>query len=470
MRLCAAGGLVYGFFSVLTVLTPHGEAGYIFFFLTRAFNGIGVGVIVPSVFSLIGDLVRPERRATAFGFMSVAMLAGRFSGFLIAGSLGGDWRLAYFLVGSVNLVLAAALLAIKEPKRGASEEELRRVIDEGAEYRFRLSRRDIGLIRSSRSNFWLVMNFIDVFPGSIVLFLIFKYMKDRHNVEAAAVNFILLVVFVSGALGALVFGRLGDWGFQRDRRAKAFIALLCNACPMLFMIFFLHRRSSCPRAPTLARSLAAPGMWPLILTMAAAMFINQGVNPNWYGSITDVNLPEHRAAMISLASVMDMIGTPSALLSPLISPRLWGLRPRCGRCCVFWGLNIFFWLPILGQIREDLRRVHEVLRARAGEMQRSLIERCRLKKSRSCIIPRPGWAAPSRKSSSWSICCGILASAMTSSCPGAKITSGRSSGTGPRLWDDRRRRRRLDLSHPGRRDRRKRLRREFRHDRRRILE
>jgi len=374
VRLCAAGGLVYGFFSILAILTPHGHAGYVFFYLTRALNGIGIGVIVPSVFSLIGDLVRPERRATAFGFMSVAMLAGRFFGFLIAGSLGGDWRLAYFLIGSVNLVLAAALLTVKEPKHGAREEELRRVIDEGAEYRFRLSRKDVGLIRSSRSNFWLVLNFIDVFPGSIVLFLIFKYMKDKHNVEAGVVNVILFFVFVSGAVGALVFGRLGDRGFRKDKRARAFIALLCNACPMLFMVLFLQSKVMVPAGAALSTSLAVPGMWPLILTMSAAMFINQGVNPNWYSSITDVNVPEHRAAMISLASVMDMIG---GALGPLVASyiaSLWGIQAAMGSVLAFWGLNIFFWFPILAHIRQDLKRVHEVLQDRAAQMRRSLTE------------------------------------------------------------------------------------------------
>ena len=375
VRICVAGGLIYGAFSILAVLTPHGQAGYVFFFITRALNGVGIGLVVPAVFSLVGDMVDSRRRATAFGFLSVAMLVGRMGGFVLAGSVGGGWRSAYGLVGLINLVLALALLLVREPPRGAREDELRDLILEGAEYRFRISWKDVKLIRSARSNIWLIANFIDVFPGSIVLFLIFKYMKDIHNLDAAAVNAAILVVVLAGALGALAFGRLGDWGYRRDRRAKVIVALVCNAFPIIFMILFLGSKVRIPAGATVSQALAVPGTWPLILTIAAAMFINQGVNPNWYGSLADINLPEHRATVISLASVMDLIGNA---LGPLIASyiaTLWGLRAAMGAVLVFWAANVLFWIPVLVHIRGDINRVHGVLSDRAAEMRRSLSQR-----------------------------------------------------------------------------------------------
>jgi MFS family permease len=372
VRLCAAGGLIYGTFSALTVLAPHGQAGYVFFFVTRALNGLGVGLVVPALFSLVGDLVAPARRATAFGFMSVAMLAGRFGGFAAAGAFAGDWRKAYLALGAVNLVLAAALFAVREPRRGGREDELREAILEGAEYRFRLSRKDAAILGAARSNFWLVLNFVDVIPGSMVLFLIFKYMKDIHNVEAGAVNFTLLVVALSGAAGAVVFGRLGDLASRRDKRAKAAIALLCNSLPIVFMVLFLTSKVRIPDGATLAAALAAPGMVPLILTIAAAMFVNQGVNPNWYGTLTDINLPEHRAAMISLAAVMDMVGSAVGPLLGSYVASAWGLRAAMASVLAFWALNVVFWLPVLVHVRTDLAHVHTTLAARAEDMKRSL--------------------------------------------------------------------------------------------------
>lgn len=368
LRLCLAGTAVYGLIGVLTVLVPHGRAGFAVFFLARSLAGVGIGLIVPAVFSLIPDLVAAGRRATAFGVLSVAMLAGRMTGFLAGGALGGQWRFAYALIGAVNLVLAGLLLRRREPARGSREPELEAAIAAGAVYRFRWTRKDFAALGAAPSNAWLIFNFLDVIPGSIVLFLIFKYMKDVHNMDAAAVNVAVVGVFVAGAAGALVFGRLGDAWFRRDRRARVWTALICNAAPAAIMIPFLASKARVPEGAGVAATFAAPGVIVLVFWVAAAMFINQGVNPNWYGALTDVNLPEHRPAMISFATVMDMAGNA---LGPLCASYLatrYGIRTAMAAVLAFWVLNIFLWLPVCAFIRRDLLRVHAILTERAAAM------------------------------------------------------------------------------------------------------
>jgi len=375
LRLCLAGSLTYGLVGLLTMLVPHGRPGYLFFFLARALAGLGIGLIVPSVFALASDLAAAGRRATAFGFLSVAMLAGRMAGFLAGGALGNGWRTAYGLIGAINLVLALLLILFREPERGAREPELQEALLSGAAYRFRWTRKDLAALRAAPSNLWLIFNFIDVIPGAIVLFLIFKYMKDVHNMDAAAVNAGIILVFIAGAAGALVFGRLGDSWFQRNRRGKILTALLCNAVPVVCMIPFLASRARVPAGAGVGETFAAPGIAVLIFWIAAALFVNQGVNPNWYGALTDVNLPEHRAAMISFASVMDMAGNA---LGPLCASYLassYGLRTAMAGALVFWILNIVLWLPLLSLVPRDLDRVHAVLSVRAEEMKAGLRER-----------------------------------------------------------------------------------------------
>jgi len=372
VRMAAAGAFIYSAASLLTALTPHGPAGYPVFLAARAANGVGIGLVIPAVFSLAGDVVRPARRASAFGIMSMAMIVGRLAGFAIGGALQDTWRTAYLLSGAVNAAFALALFFVREPVRGGGEEELGEALAAGAEYSFRLKKGDLKLIWRSRSNLWLIINFIDVLPGSIVLFLIFKYMEERHNVGAAAVNVALVAVAAAGALGAIVFGRIGDRGFRRDKRARVWTALACNAVPIFFMLIFLGSRLRVPAGAGLAATLSSPGMAGLILTVAAAMFINQGVNPNWYASLTDVNLPEHRAAMISTASVVDLAGNA---LGPLIASYLATIRDvrtAMASVVVFWALNVVFWFPVLVHIRADLGRVHDILGERAGDMKRSL--------------------------------------------------------------------------------------------------
>ncbi len=372
VRICFAGCFLFGISSVLTRIVPDGQAGYVFFFVTRAMSGIGVGALIPTIFSLVGDTANPRRRATAFGFVSAAILIGRMGGFVLAGSMADVWRMAYLMVGVTGLILAFGLLRVPEPKRGAQEEELRDLIVEGAEYRFRFAKKDIRNIWSNRSNFWLIVNFIDVIPGAILIFLIFKYMKDIHNMEASSVNFVILMVIIAGALGALVFGRIGDWGFAKDRRAKALIASLCNALPILFMIFFLSADFWIPDGATLSQTLAVRGVWALIITIVVAMFINQGVNPNWYSCLTDINLPEHRATMIAFASMMDLIGQAIGPLVASYMATIWGLKTAMWSVLVFWVFNIFLWLPVIAHIKGDLAHVQSTLEGRALEMKDQL--------------------------------------------------------------------------------------------------
>jgi len=368
-KLVQAGCLLFSLASFLSFLIPAGPPGYFVFFLGRALNGLGLGAILPPVFSMVADTVSPGRRATAFGFVSMAMLVGRMAGFLTAGGLELNWRLAYTLVGAAGLLLFLGLSAIREPRRGSQEEELHDQVQAGAEYFFRIKKEDVRHLWASRSNAWLILNFVDVIPGSILIFLIFKFMKDVHNMEAGPVNFIVLLVMVFGALGALIFGRLGDAGFRKDKRARVLVALVCNALPIFFLIFFIVADFRVPAGASLGRTLAVPGVWTVIASVVAAMFINQGVNPNWYSTLADVNLPEHRATMVSLASLMDLLGNA---LGPLLAGYIawaWDLRAALWLALAIWALNIVLWLPVLGNVRKDLDRRHRILMERAAAMR-----------------------------------------------------------------------------------------------------
>lgn len=373
IKICFAGCMLYAAISILTVLIPQGRIGYVLFLLTRILSGIGIGLVIPAIYSLVGDTVHAERRTMGFALVTVAILMGRLTGFGIAGSFQADWRSAYFILGVINLFLALSLLFVREPKRGTQEKELHEVLSSGAEYRYRISKGDIKFIRSNHSNLWLIINFIDVFPGAIILFIIFKYMKDVHNMETGEVNIIILVVFLCGALGALIFGRLGDLWYKKNKRAKVLLALLCNALPIFFMLVFIKTDFWIPDKTPFLSMLDIPGVLIMIAAVAGAVFINQGVNPNWYSTLTDVNLPEHRGTMVSLASVMDLLGYAlGPLLASYIASR-WGLYTAMRSVIFFWGLNILFWLPLLIVIKKDLSRIHGILTNRADALQDELV-------------------------------------------------------------------------------------------------
>jgi len=373
IQICSIGCMLYAVISIFTILIPQGRLGYSLFLITRTLSGIGIGFVIPAVYSLVSDTVHAERRTIGFGFVSVAILMGRLTGFGIAGAFQTDWRSAYFFLGLINLVLALSLLRIREPRRGMQEKELHDILSSGAEYRFRISRKDVKFIRSNHSNLWLIINFIDVFPGAIILFLIFKYMKDIHNMETGEVNIVILVVFLFGSLGALFFGRLGDLWYKKNKRAKVILALICNGLPIFFMFIFIRTDFWIPEGTPFLSMLNFPGVIVIIAAVAGAVFLNQGVNPNWYSTLADVNLPEHRGTMVSMASVMDLLGQAvGPLIAAYVASR-WGLRAAMRSVILFWGLNILFWLPLLIVIKKDLTRIHQLLLKRADKLRGELV-------------------------------------------------------------------------------------------------
>ncbi|MHA1341627.1 MAG: MFS transporter [Promethearchaeota archaeon] len=371
-KICFAASIIYGFFSILTYFTPIGNSGYIFYFITRALNGIGMGAIVPTIFSLMGDLVPADKRSTYFGYITMSMLIGQMFGISLASSLTHSWRIAYLFMGSVNLVLAFCLLLIKEPKRGMQERELQQLILEGAEYRFKWKKGDLRKIWSNKSNFWLIINFIDTFPGSIIIFLIFKYMEDIHNVHEEVVNVMIIFVAIFGVIGIYLFGRLGDMFFKKNPRAKVQIALFCNIFPIIFVFIFLNLDFYLPSGLSFSEIISNPYVLTLIAMITIAMFINQGVGPNWYSSLTDINLPEHRGTMISFASFMDLIGRS---LGPLIASyiaTIWGISAGMWSSIIFWFINVAFWIPVFFTIKGDLDNIHLTLEKRAEEMKKNI--------------------------------------------------------------------------------------------------
>ena len=372
-KICLTGALIFAIPSILSILIPHGELGYWFFFLTRAVNGIGIGAIIPSIFSMVGDTAKPDRRATVFSYISLAMILGQLIGMIAASTIEmatGNWRIAYFAVGIINLILALGIVRIDEPKRGNQEDELRSIIMEGAEYNYKFKREDLKILWTNRSNFWLIANFIDTIPGGMIFFLLFKYFEDIHNMDSNTVTLILLLAMVTGGIGTLLFGKLGDVWFKKDSRAKVLIALFCNGFPVITFTIFLLTDFWLPDGATLNEVASIPGFLLGSGMVVMTFFINQGVNPNWYSTLTDVNLPEHRSTVISMASFTDILGRTIGPILAGVFTALLGLHGAMWVAVIFWVLNTVLWLPIFYSIKGDLVHVHEVLSQRAQEMKK----------------------------------------------------------------------------------------------------
>lgn len=360
-------GYLYGTLTLLTFFTPHGIAGYWYLFFMRILGGFGLGAIVPSIYSMIGDSAPPDKRAKAFGKFTVATALGQMVGMILA-SISTNWRDGYLIVGLFELTLTTCMVFIQEPKRGFSEVELQVKILEGAEYNYRFKKEDVKMLWANKTNRWIILNFIDTIPGSLIAFMIFKYLDDYHNIKAENVTIIIGLGFFGGILGALLFGYLGDKWYNKNKKSRAYLALFCNLMPVTtYLLIFSPTFTgfTVPDGATLGEMIQYPQIQFLIFIVVITLFINQGTGPNWYSSVLDINLPEHRATMISVASFADLIGQAiGPLIGTLINDNLSG-RAAMASIAIFWILNGLFWIPVIKNIITDINKNKNILEERA---------------------------------------------------------------------------------------------------------
>lgn len=87
----------------------------------KAFNGIGLAMVVPAIQSLVADLHKEGERGLGFGWLHGAGQVGTLCGGVFATLLGArtigvlaGWRFAFFLMAIISLSLAVAIYLFAE--------------------------------------------------------------------------------------------------------------------------------------------------------------------------------------------------------------------------------------------------------------------------------------------------------------------------------------------------------------------
>jgi MFS family permease len=118
-KLIAAGLATWSLFSGLTGLAD----GFWAIFLCRVMVGVGEATLGPAAMSLISDWFEPRRRATVQSLFTMGIPLGAAAAFFLGGWIGAEygWRVAFYALGFPGLGLAALMLLVPEPVRGATE-------------------------------------------------------------------------------------------------------------------------------------------------------------------------------------------------------------------------------------------------------------------------------------------------------------------------------------------------------------
>ncbi len=339
------GSLIFSIFSLFTITVPTGIFGYSIFFFLTILTGIGYGALIPSIFSLMGDMVSSEDRSKGFSFFSIASLFGIVFGSALATYAGStDWRFPFLVIGIVGILASLLFLLFKEPSRLGKDHAFD--ID-AVDYSYRIKLSDVRIIFKKKANIWLVVNFVDTIPTGIILTLLYAYMEVYHGITADVTVLIFLVILVSIILGTVVFGYIGDKQFKKgNKKARVLLALFGNIAPIPFLFVALIIPFSAPNL--------FPGLLIWIVLFSIGMFTNGAVNGNWYATVVDLNLPENRGTVLATSNFFDIIGRAIGPLIGTIIADIFGFVTGMMISIFFWIFIPFFWIPVLKNVVREI--------------------------------------------------------------------------------------------------------------------
>ncbi|NMC05041.1 MAG: MFS transporter [Candidatus Lokiarchaeota archaeon] len=364
VKILLIGCLLFSIPSVLVIIVGTGFTGYVFFFILQVASGTGLGMTIPVTFSLTGDIVPQNDRAKGFSYFSIATLLGGVVASVLAGIIpSAEWRIPYLGVGIAGIVVSIMTCFVKEPNR-IGRDFLLIAGKETVDYSYRIRPADLKVIFKKRTNLWLVINFVDTVPTGIILFLLYKYMDEYHDVDKSMTLVFLAFVLIGTMIGTLVFGAIADSRFKRgNKRARVLLALFANVAPIpfVFIAFLIPFRFT---GTSIVDLFTTPGAIIVIVLLTVGLFLNGATNGSWYATVVDINLPEHRGTILATANFFDIIGKS---IGPLVGTMLsdaFGVLVGINASIIFWCALPFFWIAVLRHFMDDLEATEATFKER----------------------------------------------------------------------------------------------------------
>ena len=325
-KLIAAGLVLW---SVLTALSGMAK-NFMQIGMSRLFIGVGESVMAPSAISMIADLYPKAKRGTATGIYYLGVPLGAGGSFIVAGVLGPmiGWRNCFFVLGAIGLILALGLLFLKDPKRGAMEEQAATAAEEGqadlmtGNWR-RVVSEVIATIKSTQALGWTMVGavFLHIPLGAGQFAIVWLERERGFGIgEISATYGLIYIIF--GTAGTFLGGILSDWYQARYKggRVRFLAYLMLCMTPLLISFRFVSPSSSL-----------------FYIGMAAGMFSVSSFYGPAFSTVQDLTPVRLRGVMTGLLLVAcNLLGLGiGALMTGVLSdvfPLMVFLNPSLKRC------------------------------------------------------------------------------------------------------------------------------------------
>jgi MFS family permease len=328
------------------------------FLVTRASTGIDDSSY-PGLYSLVADYFGPELRGKIYGILQLAQPIGYLAGMiltLMVAPLIGGWRSAFYITGSLGLVIAVAIyFGVKEMPRGQAEPEYaNKNAEEIGQFHFSWQEA-VEIFKKPTMWFVFLQGFAGVFPWNVITYFFFGYLMAERGYDDASVLGTMAPVILILAAGYFVGGYIGDWLFKITNKGR----IIVSSAGVLLGAVFIYLAITTPIADKTTF---------LVYMCLTALFMPLS-SPNVIATVYDVTVPEVRSTAQAVEYFIENIGAASApALAGALSLAYGQGNAILWVCVIAWGLCFVFYLGALFTIDRDIHNLRTQMAARAKSM------------------------------------------------------------------------------------------------------
>lgn len=349
-KLLALASFIWGSTTWFSALARR----YVTFFVARASTGIDDSSY-PGLYSLVADYFGPQMRSRIYGLLQLAQplgyLLGMLLALLVAPVLGG-WRSAFYLTGSLGIVVALLIfLFVRDMPRGQAEPELENL--EIGQYRFSFSAlKDV----LNKRTMWFIFlqGFFGVFPWNVISVWFFTYLAQERGYDENSILFTMAPLILVLSASYFIGGALGDFMFRRTPRGRVLVSSLGVIAGAVFLFL------------ALTTPLEQRGLF-FVWMMLTAFFMPFSA-PNVVSTVFDVTLPEVRSTAQAVEYFIENTG---AAFAPLLAGWIADAYDL-GTAILWigitaWLLCFLIYLGALFTIPGDIRALRQQMALRADQ-------------------------------------------------------------------------------------------------------
>lgn len=282
-RPIALGVLIWSLATVLSGLARS----YPQLLGARALVGIGEAAYVAIAPALLADCFPLSARGRVYSVLNMAIPVGAALGYVLGGLIGqhAGWRSAFFICGAPGALLAAAVLFIADPPRGVQDEPAAVPVTPAAAGQSALA---VYWSLLRRAPYMLLVLGYAAYTfglGGLGFWMPVFLERVRGVPPVAATRDFGMVVVLTGIVGTLVGGWLGDYCLKRSRQGYLWFSAAVTLAA----------------APCALMALTAPApaeYYPAIVAAELLLFMSTGpIN----AAIANIVSPLERASAIALS-------------------------------------------------------------------------------------------------------------------------------------------------------------------------